>query len=255
MAYTYGTSVDTYSQDVGDNSVRNPAAGLAQFPSLINLKGSPVAGFQGDRESWVARPVLAERGNSDFDIRHNLMIIHIIELPVGPGRALGSDMPRALDAIVGGFSLSGLAQLRSSVPVYLSAGVDYGDVGIASSPRPALRRGSLDDVYAGGSYDETQFWIPKTEADQLLGIPANVTDPYAPTRRNSLFGPSVRFYDVSVIRRSQCGNRCGLVRRPISSTSSTGRSSDRPSPSSVMRGSAGLRGHLRAAIRGRSNSA
>ena len=69
VAYTYGNSVDTYSQDVGDNSVRNAAPGLAQFPTLINLKGSPAAGFQGDAQSWVPRPVLAERGNSDFDIR------------------------------------------------------------------------------------------------------------------------------------------------------------------------------------------
>jgi hypothetical protein len=110
-------------------------------------------------------------------------------------------MPRALDAIVGGFSLAGLAQLRSAVPVYLSAGVDYGDVGIATSPRPALLRGSLDDIYARGAFDKTQFWVPKSEADQLLGIPANITDPYAAMRRNSLFGRSVRFYDLSVIKK------------------------------------------------------
>lgn len=201
VAYTYGRSVDTYSQDVGDNSIRNPAPGLAQFPSLINLKGTPAPGFQGDRESWVPRPVLAERGNSDFDIRHNLTISHIVELPVGRGRALGANMPRALDAVVGGFSLAGLAQLRSSVPVYLSAGVDYADMGIATSPRPALRSGSLSDIYSFGSYDKTQFWVPKAEADQLLGIPSNVTDPYAPIRRNSLFGPSVRLYDLSVIKK------------------------------------------------------
>jgi hypothetical protein len=201
VAYTYGQSVDTYSQDVGDNSIRNPAAGLAQFPSLINLKGSPASGFQGDRESWVPRPVLAERGNSDFDIRHNLTISHIVELPIGRGRWLGSSMPRALDAIVGGFSLAGLAQFRSSVPVYLSAGADYGDVGIATSPRPALLSGSIDDIYARGSQGKTQFWVPKAEADRLLGVPANVTDPYAPLRRNSLFGPSLRLYDVSVVKK------------------------------------------------------
>jgi hypothetical protein len=201
MAYTYGRSVDTYSQDVGDNSVRNPAAGLAQFPSLINLRGSPAPGFQGDRQSWVPRPVLAERGNSDFDIRHNLTISHIVELPVGRGRWIGANMSRVLDTIVGGFSLAGFAQLRSSVPVYLSAGVDYADVGIATSPRPALLRGSLSEVYATGDYDKAQFWIPKLEADRLLGIPANVTDPYAATRRNSLFGPAVRFYDLSLIKK------------------------------------------------------
>jgi hypothetical protein len=201
VSYTYGNSVDTYSQDVGDNSVRNPAPGLAQFPTLINLKGSPAAGFQGDAQSWVPRPVLAERGNSDFDIRHNLTLSHVVEIPVGRGRRLGADMPRVLDAIVGGFSLAGMAQIRTALPVYLSAGVDYADVGITTSPRPALKLGSLDDVYAGGGYDKTQFWLPKAEADQRLGIPANAIDPYAATRRNALFGPSVRSYDISVIKK------------------------------------------------------
>lgn len=201
VSYTYANSVDTYSQDVGDNSIRNPAPGLAQFPSLINLKGSPAAGFQGDAQGWIPRPVLAERGNSDFDIRHNLAISHIFEVPVGRGRRFGSGLPRALDAILGGFSLAGLVQIRTALPVYLSSGVDYADVGITTSPRPALKQGSLSDLYPGGRFDKTQHFLPKAEADQYLGIPANVTDPYAVTRRNALFGPNVRFYDLSVIKK------------------------------------------------------
>jgi hypothetical protein len=85
--------------------------------------------------------------------------------------------------------------------VYLSSGVDYGDIGIATSPRPALRQGSLNDLYTNGRLGRTQFWLPKADADQRLGNPANVTDPYAVTRRNSLFGPNVRFYDLSVIKK------------------------------------------------------
>ncbi|MBN8731280.1 MAG: carboxypeptidase regulatory-like domain-containing protein [Acidobacteria bacterium] len=201
VAYTYGNSVDTYSQDVGDNSIRNAAPGLAQFPSLINLKGTPAAGFQGDAQSWVARPILAERGNSDFNVRHNLTISHVVEVPVGRGRRWGNQMPRALEAIAGGFSLAGFAQMRTALPVYLSSGVDYADVGITTSPRPALKQGTLEDLYAAGTYDKTQFWLPKSEADLRLGTPANVLDPYAATRRNALFGPNVYFYDLSVIKK------------------------------------------------------
>jgi hypothetical protein len=201
VSYTYGNSIDTYSQDVGDNSVRNPAPGLAQFPSLINLKGSPAPGFQGDANSWVPRPALAERGNSDFDIRHNLAISHVAELPFGRGRRFGAGVPRILDLLIGGYSLAGVSQLRTALPVYLSAGTDYADVGIATSPRPALRQGGIADLYSRGRHDKAQFLLPKAEADQRLGIPADVTDPYAVTRRNSLFGPGVRFYDLSVIKK------------------------------------------------------
>jgi hypothetical protein len=202
VSYTYGNSVDTYSQDVGDNSIRNAAPGLAQFPSLINTKGTAAAGFQGDAQGWIARPVLAERGNSDFDIRHALAISHVVELPFGRGRSIGRNLSKPVDLVVGGWSVAGLMAVRSSMPVYLSSGVDYADVGITTSPRPALRQGSIDDLYArGGNFDKTQYWLPKAQADQFLGNPANVTDPYAVTRRNALRGPAMQVYDLSLIKK------------------------------------------------------
>ena len=201
VSYTYGRSVDTYSQDVGDNSVRNPAPGLAQFSTLINTAGTPAAGFQGNAQGWVPRPILAERGNSDFDVRHALAISHVIELPFGKGRAWLTGANRLAQGIVGGWSLAGVATLRSALPVYLSSGVDYGDVGITTSPRPALRQGTLDAVYSRGAFDKVQHFVPKVQADTLLGNPVNVTDPYAATRRNALNGPAIQVYDMSVIKR------------------------------------------------------
>jgi hypothetical protein len=202
VSYTYGRSVDTYSQDVGDNSIRNAAPGLAQFSSLINTKGTPAAGFQGDARSWIARPVLAERGASDFDIRHALAISHVVELPFGRGRSIGRNLSKAADIVIGGWSVAGLIAVRSAMPVYLSSGVDYADVGITTSPRPALRQGSIDDLYArGGGFDKVQYWLPKTQADQFLGTPTNVTDPYAVTKRNALRGPAMQVYDLSVIKK------------------------------------------------------
>jgi hypothetical protein len=199
VAYTYARNVDTYSQDVGDNSVRNPAPGLAQFPSLINLGGSPASGFQSG--AWIPRPILAERGNSDFDVRHSLTVSHIWEIPVGRSRTYARSMNKVLNGIVGDFSLAGFLTLRSALPIYLSEGSDYADVGISTSPRPALKQGSISDLYAGGRYGRTQHLLPKPEIDQYLGIPANATDPYSVTARNVLRGPAVQNFDVSVIKR------------------------------------------------------
>jgi Carboxypeptidase regulatory-like domain len=200
VSYTYGSSMDDYSQDVGDNSQRNPAPGLAQFPSIINLDGSPASGFQGGTRI-ADRPARAEWGHSDFDVRHSLTISHVIELPVGHGRRFGFNWNRVLNAIFGGFSLSGIATIRSAVPVYLSSGIDYADVGITTSPRPALLKGSIDDLYTHGGLGKTQFLRPKPEIDQYLGTPANATDPYAATQRNILQGPPIQNYDVSLIKR------------------------------------------------------
>jgi len=123
-------------------------------------------------------------------------------LPLGRGRWLGRNFSRAVDTVVGGWSVAGLVAIRSSMPVYLSSGVDYADVGITTSPRPALRQGSIDDIYArGASFDKIQYWLPKAQADQYLGNPTNVTDPYAVTKRNALRGPATQVYDLSVIKK------------------------------------------------------
>jgi hypothetical protein len=200
VSYTYGSSMDDYSQDVGDNSQRNPAPGLAQFSTLINLDGSPAPGFQGGNRI-VNRPAKAEWGHSDFDVRHNLTISHVVEMPFGHGRRFGSGSSGWMNGLFGGFSVSGIATIRSALPVYLSSGIDYADVGITTSPRPALLKGSIDDIYSDGSLGKTQYFRPKPEIDQYLGTPADVTDPYAATQRNVLHGPPVRYYDLSIIKR------------------------------------------------------
>lgn len=199
LAYTYGRSIDNYSTDVGDNSVRNPVSGLAQFPSLINLAGNPAAGFQGAQ--WVERPIDAERGYSDFDMRHSLVISHLVELPFGRGRRFGPNLPGIANVLLGGWTVAGLVTLRSGQPIYLSEGSDYGDVGIATSPRPALLRGTVADLYGNGQFGRTQFLLPKPQVDQYLGIPATVTDPFAVMRRNALRGPASQVYDLSLIKR------------------------------------------------------
>ena len=55
-------------------------------------------------------------GNSDFDIRHLITASAIWELPVGRGRRLGGSMSRGLDAIVGGWQLSGIYRYNSGLP-------------------------------------------------------------------------------------------------------------------------------------------
>jgi hypothetical protein len=55
-------------------------------------------------------------GPSDFDIRHLINVNGIWELPIGRGRWLGGNMPGWLDAVVGGFQLSGIYTYRSGLP-------------------------------------------------------------------------------------------------------------------------------------------
>lgn len=57
------------------------------------------------------------RGNAEFDIRHLFNANAIWDVPIGRGRALGSDMPKLLNALIGGWTMSGIFTARSGYPL------------------------------------------------------------------------------------------------------------------------------------------
>ncbi len=63
-----------------------------------------------------------ERAVSSFDVRHQLNANWIYELPVGRGKLLGGSSPGWLNAIVGGWQLSGLFRITSGFPVNVDNG-------------------------------------------------------------------------------------------------------------------------------------
>jgi len=168
-------------------------------PGLLNLGASPASGFQGGGAQFIDRPVKADWGPSNFDIPHNLVISHVIELPFGRRRRLLSGANRVANAIVGGWSLAGIAQIRSGQPFTVTLGSDVNDDG-ATDDRPALLGGSLGAIYASG-LDKTQYLISRQDAQRLLGSPAPITDPFNNIGRNSFRAPRVRSYDISLIKR------------------------------------------------------
>jgi len=60
------------------------------------------------------------RGNSDFDIRHLLNVNGIWELPIGRGRLIGGNAPGWVNAIIGGWEVSGILTARSGLPFHLA---------------------------------------------------------------------------------------------------------------------------------------
>jgi hypothetical protein len=60
----------------------------------------------------VLRPRLC-RANSDFDVTHYVTGYAVYSLPFGRGRTFGSNIPRALDEIIGGWDLSNIFSWHS----------------------------------------------------------------------------------------------------------------------------------------------
>jgi hypothetical protein len=62
----------------------------------------------------------AEKSVDGNDIPHSLVVSYIYELPVGRGKKLGSNLSKPVDAIVGGWQLSGISTFKSGFPLSIA---------------------------------------------------------------------------------------------------------------------------------------
>lgn len=194
VAYTFARSEDDFSSD---------ASYAGRAPSLLNTAASAASGFQGGGASFTERPRRADWGLSDFDVRHSLIVSHIFDLPFGRGQRFLSNAGGLVNALVGGFSLRGIAVFRSGEPFSVTLGTDANDDGSTVNDYPALANGSLQSLYANNANSRTQYLLPRMDALALLGTPSNVTDPFDNIGRNAFRSPNVQFYDLSLVKRLQ----------------------------------------------------
>jgi Carboxypeptidase regulatory-like domain len=98
------------------------------------------------------------RGDADFDIRHLMNINGIWEIPVGRGRAFGTDMPGWLDAIIGGWNVAGIFTARSGLPAKSLSGAfpvvfsAEGQAVIVGGTNPSIFQASIHDEGTGIQY-------------------------------------------------------------------------------------------------------
>ena len=98
--YTYSKSID-----VGSNAERI---------NLFDVNGGNVGGFSSQViNSWVPNQL---RAVSDFDMTHQINSNWVIDLPFGRSKKFGAGMGRMADAIIGGWSLTGLFHWSSGLP-------------------------------------------------------------------------------------------------------------------------------------------
>jgi hypothetical protein len=96
--YTWSHSIDLTSDvERGSNFGSFFAGGYSEF--IIN--------------SWNPR---TNRGNSTFDIRHQINLNYVYELPFGRNKWLGKDSSSAVNHFIGGWSLNGLMRWTSGLP-------------------------------------------------------------------------------------------------------------------------------------------
>jgi len=107
--WSHGYQVDvnytwSKSDDLGSTVERGSALGIAD--GLGGVSGILLNPWQPERQ-W---------GPSDFDVRHQLNINWVANLPFGKGRTWGAGAPRMMNAIIGDWSVAGLLRLTSGFP-------------------------------------------------------------------------------------------------------------------------------------------
>jgi hypothetical protein len=123
-----------------------------------------------------------ERGSSDYDLRHRLIVNFVYELPFGPGHQYLSSgfLGRAL----GGWQLSGLSTFQSGHPFDIYSSRDSEYTGLSN--RPDL----VADPSIPADSPRNQFGPPFSAFDvQPFGRPGNLG-------RNTFTGP--RYFDTDV---------------------------------------------------------
>ncbi|HEV2488777.1 MAG TPA: carboxypeptidase-like regulatory domain-containing protein [Candidatus Acidoferrales bacterium] len=114
QGYTFDLNY-TYSKSMDEGSLAE-RLGLFGTDSFDGFSSSEII------NSWNPR---LQRSVSDWDTKHQINMNWVAQIPVGKGRHFGSGMNRAMDAIVGGWQLSGLYRWTSGFPFSVGDGFNF----------------------------------------------------------------------------------------------------------------------------------
>jgi hypothetical protein len=146
-----------------------------------------------------------ERGDSDNDLRHRLVLNYVWEIPVGKGHRFAAS--GIGDKVIGGWQLSGITTFQSGHPYDVFYNVDVEHTGVSG-------RGTLiGDPTLPRGHDRTQtgplvsaFCVNELGCDPPLGVPGNVG-------RNRFNGPGINNWDMVLSKKIAFGERMNLETR------------------------------------------
>ncbi len=135
--------------------------GSYTFGKIIDTVSGSVPNFGSSITAQNNNCLSCERGRSDVDARHRLVVSYTYELPFGRGKRLLSTIPGALDLILGGWQIAGITTFQSGSPANATVPGDNANVG-AGAQRPD-RTGSvskMDFRKTGFAFDTSPFARP-----------------------------------------------------------------------------------------------
>jgi len=149
-----------------------------------------------------------DRGDADWDVRHTFTSSGVYDLPYGRGRAI--DPPnKGLEALFGGWSLSGVVTARTGLPFNVTinrAAADLPD-GVVTTPGRAAPT-QRPDVVPGVSLYSTDKNATSWLNPAAFRAPARGT--WGTLPRSALRGPGLWQVDVSAAKHARVSESVGL---------------------------------------------
>ncbi len=164
--YTWSKMIDNVSHSSGNVSW---LGGSTSIQNIWDLRG--------------------ERALSSHDIAHRVVITGTYELPLGRNQRFGSDMNRALDWLVGGWNLSGIALMQGGAPLQVTqSGGNIWD----GTQRPNLIG---DPSTSGRVQDRLNNWFnPAAFAQPAIDVPGSSP------RNLNYRGPGIKTLDGALLK-------------------------------------------------------
>jgi Carboxypeptidase regulatory-like domain len=100
---------------------------------LDNVEGNNQWSYSGNPGPANNYNLAAEKSVDGSDIPHALVASYVYQLPVGRGKAFGSNFNRLTDAVIGGWEVSQIASFKQGIPISVG-GSDIASYG--GTPRP-----------------------------------------------------------------------------------------------------------------------
>ena len=151
---------------------------------LDDQDSSGWGGQAGPQPYQRANDPSANYSNSSYDVRHAFKGYAVYELPFGKGKILLNTSNRLLDAVVGGWQLSGTVVLSTGNPFT-----------VYSTHNTYALAGDAFPNWSGVSPAPTHRSINEWYNPAAFVLPENGT--YGNVRRNSLYGPGLAKIDLS----------------------------------------------------------
>ena len=165
--------------------------------------------FSAEFSGGSARSVLdpedqwRDKALSDYDVRNNLSLSAVYELPFGPGKKFGSDWSGLSAVLFGGWQVNGIVTLANGSPRLIQNSFDRsrhlaGDT--SGHDRPDLVPGANSNPVLGGPdryFDPSSFRLQEAGFLGTLG-------------RNTLMAPGVSTMDLSLVKSTSFGGSKAL---------------------------------------------